>query len=716
MRVMKFGGSSLATPRRLNTVCGLVREAAVAEPVVVVTSAPAGVTNLLQALTEESPSRGAIPRRADPLSAVETLLAALLDGVRGGASALESTTLDRTLTGLDYILSEVEGIVARCARRGSWDPASKDRILGAGERLSAHLLSALLETRGTPSRPLDAGELILTNSEFGKAVIDEKGSARRIRQRLGQVAAGMVPVIPGFTGGDEFGRATTLGRGTSDLTASLVGAAISARVVELWTDVDGIHAEDPARFPGSPVLPHLEYEEAREMALNGAEVIHPRTLDPIQELAIPLRVRNTLRPEAPGTWVGSTPASDVEEESRKDAVTPSNPPPRIAVRVGESTPIHLVLAGATGQVAGALLEQLQTLGKKISEQTGFDLRIGGAFTSRTQTWSAGGFLPNEVSEALGESDDPDGAGVMEAMTSGRITRPIFVDVTASSRVAARYREILDASIPLVTANKLALSGRLSTYRSLQATATRGSVPFRYETTVGAALPVLHAARDRRRIRDRLFRLEATLSGTLAFVFARLAEGSPFSLAVKEARALGFTEPDPREDLAGADVERKILILLRESGYALEPEDIPVESLVPPELASLTEPGVFLDALPEFDGHWNQRAEEAARQGRRLVYGAYFTDGQATVGVRSLPGQHPMARLAPGENLVLFTTDRYRETPLSISGPGAGPAVTASGVLCDILSAADQRYGDGRGGREGGLVVPEPHPPRGRRVA
>ena len=710
MRVMKFGGTSLATSHRLDTVCDLIREAAESEAVVVVTSALAGITNLLQALTDESPLPGA-RHGAHPLQAIEGLVAELLAGVRGGASATVRDEMDRALTGLEYVLSEVEGIAARCARRGSWDPSLKNRILGAGERLSAHLLSALLAARGVPSHPLDATELVRTDSEFGGATIDAGESAHHIRRRLGQLPPGVVPVIPGFTGGDAFGRTATLGRGTSDLTASLVGAAVSARVVEIWTDVDGIHAEDPARLPDSPVLPHLEYDEAREMALNGARVLHPRTLDPIQALAIPLRVRNTLRPEAPGTWVGPGQASDSEEGPGRRAPTPLGTRPR-----GTPTPIQLVLAGATGQVAGALLDQLRAHGSEIRKITGLDLRVAGAFNRRAQVWSTAGFSPDEVADRLRAGTDSGWSGVEEALTSGRIARPVFVDLTASPRVAGRHQEILAASIPLVTANKLALSRSFGAYEGLQAAASEGRVPFRYETTVGAALPVLGAARDRRRAGDGLIRLEAALSGTLAFVFARLAQGVSFSAAVKEGKALGFTEPDPREDLAGADVGRKLLILLRESGLPLEPEDISVESLVPRELETLSDPQGFLDALPGFDGRWTERATEASRRGERLVYAASFQEGKGTVGVLSLPATHPLARLSPGENLVRLTTHRYRETPLSIAGPGAGPAITASGVLSDILSAADQKYGAAGEVGEEALLAPGERPPRGRRVA
>lgn len=713
MRVMKFGGTSLATSQRLDTVCTLIRDAAESEQVVVVTSAPAGVTDLLEGLTNGAPSTVGL-KGPPPLSALEALISELMDGLPDGGTRQPGGEAGPIRTGLDYVLSEVEGIVFRSARKGAWEPSLKDRVLGAGERISAHLLVSLLESRGIPSQPLDAGELVRTDSEFGGAAIDMAVSVGRIRRSLGRLRPGVVAVIPGFTGGDVFRQTTTLGRGTSDLTASLVGAAMSARVVEIWTDVDGIHAEDPARRPTSPVLPHLHYDQARKMAETGARVLHPRTLDPIQPLGIPLQVRNTLRPDGPGTRVG--PKQRSGSGGGADGEAPAGKSSRCSIAAPRGrTVVRLVLAGATGRVAGALLDQLRARGDQVRKRTGFDLRICGAFNSRTQVWSPLGLPPGEIPERLRQGPPADWGAFMGELTSGHIENPVFVDLTASPRIARGYQEILDASVPLVTANKLALSGSLSDYRRLQAAAVEGRTSFRYETTVGAALPVIGAVRNRHRTGDGLVRLEAALSGTLAFVFSRLAEGVPFSRSVTEAKALGYTEPDPREDLGGADVGRKLLILLREAGFALEPHDIPVESLVPPELAILTEAEAFLDALSKVDGLWTRRSEEAAKRGERLVYAASLGEGGPQVGVRCLPEDHPLARLGPGENLLLFTTDRYPTTPLSISGPGAGPVVTASGVLADILSAAGRSFGAEREVREWGPVAPGERPPGGGRV-
>lgn len=266
-------------------------------------------------------------------------------------------------------------------------------------------------------------------------------------------------------------------------------------------------------------------------------------------------------------------------------------------------------------------------------------------------------------------------------------RPIFVDCTASPEIASRYEELLRRGIPVVTPNKLANAGRLSDWRRLQELSKE--VPYRYETTVGAALPVLRTISDLRRAGDRLLGVSAVLSGTLSFVLHRVESGVPFSRAVREAYERGYTEPHPAEDLSGEDVARKLLILLREAGFGLEREDILGEPLVP-DLPLEPDPGRFLDLLAPWDGVWAERAARARERGERLLYLASFDGVVPRVGFMALPADHPVARGGPGESVIVYRTERYRDLPLTIAGPGAGPEVTATGVMSDVLRAAAHR--------------------------
>jgi homoserine O-acetyltransferase len=266
-------------------------------------------------------------------------------------------------------------------------------------------------------------------------------------------------------------------------------------------------------------------------------------------------------------------------------------------------------------------------------------------------------------------------------------RPIFVDCTASPVIAGRYEELLSRGIAVVTPNKLANAGRLCDWRRLQELSRE--VPYRYETTVGAALPVLGTISDLRRAGDRLLGVSAVLSGTLSFVLHRVESGMPFSLAVREAYERGYTEPHPAEDLSGEDVARKLLILLREAGFGIEREDIAGEPLLP-GLPHEPDPEAFLDCLAPWDAVWAERAARARERGERLLYLASFDGTTPRVGVETLPAEHPVARGGPGESVIVYRTERYRELPLTISGPGAGPEVTATGVMSDLLRAAAHR--------------------------
>jgi aspartate kinase len=703
MRVMKFGGTSLGTREAIETVTNLVAEAWEEESVVVVASALSGVTKeLAQMVAEAGPPCGPNSEEGwsggfegashDAIASIQdrhlSLWKELTEGVAGRNAGVDAVA---TVRQIRQILEELRILRWVARAHGSWTPASKDRALGVGERLSTLLLTGALRAQGVPARSVEAETVIRTDSAFGSAKVSVEETHRLVRESLEKAARTEVQVVPGFVGADGEGRTTTLGRGTSDVTATLLASALSARLVEIWTDVDGIHAEDPRQNPQAPLVPRLGYGEARAMAQAGANVLHPDTLDPIEDPGIPLRVRNTFNPGSEGTWVGSA----------------SVPRPGRAV--------HLFLAGATGGVGSALLAQLRSVAPRL-EKEGTELRVAYLASSRWSLRFPKGISLSELPESLepgpfldgGEEDGffqsvavkvggpPEWDRVLLGLAANPPSNPIFLDCTASPKVAGFYRALLEAGVPVVTPNKVAFSGSLSTYQHLESAARERGVPLRYETTVGAALPVVRSVRELWETGDRVRTVEGVLSGTLSFVFSRLAEGVAFSAAVREARDLGFTEPHPGEDLSGADVGRKLLILCREAGFRLEPADIRVESLVPDALAGEKDPEAFLKGLEAYDAEWLDRVEGAG--GSPLTYLARFGEEGGVVGISVLDPEHPLSGLRATENRVVLQTDRYPDVPLTISGPGAGWEVTASGVLADFL----------------GVVRTEV--PRGRRVA
>lgn len=355
----------------------------------------------------------------------------------------------------------------------------------------------------------------------------------------------------------------------------------------------------------------------------------------------------------------------------------------VAGTLPKTRQVQLLIAGHSGQIGRELCRQLAARADDLLAQ-GLHLRITGLINSREFLWRDLGSRNSETHVRLPD----DWPQILQRFLSGHAGARLFVDCTAGDAFVTHYPELLQHGIGIVTPNKLANSGPQADYATLQQLARRHGVPYFYETTVGAALPVLGPLADLVRSGDKVNRIEALLSGTLSFILNRVNNGERFSVAVREARARGFTEPHPIADLQGTDSGRKLLILMREAGLNWEPEQVKVESLVPKGLTAETDTERFLTGLAAHDAAWAEHAEAAHQRSLRLVYLARFDGRSARVGVTHVAGTDPFALLAPGENLVRMWTDRYQPVPLSIAGPGAGPELTAAGVLTDILKAAN----------------------------
>jgi homoserine dehydrogenase len=345
-----------------------------------------------------------------------------------------------------------------------------------------------------------------------------------------------------------------------------------------------------------------------------------------------------------------------------------------------ATAIRIVLAGARGRVASALRAQLARELPSLRERIGLGLHLGGAFDRRGSVFEDAGIEPLALDQRLLHAAPPT-IDQLLARLHAASTPTLLVDATGSSEWAAEYPHLLRAGIGIVTANKRAHSGSYRDWLALQQAARAGNVPLRYETTVGAALPVIGTLQCLRRRGERVLALEGVLSGSLSFVLERVQQGTRLSEALAEAIALGYTEPDPLEDLAFVDLHRKLVILAREAGQRLEPEQVRIDSLLPPggSLAGLL--------AGHCDARWAERADIARRDDRRLVaVASWQLAGQARIEVRAEPAASPLARLAGGENLVRIRSEYHDALPITITGPGAGPAATAAGLLGDIIAA------------------------------
>ena len=338
-----------------------------------------------------------------------------------------------------------------------------------------------------------------------------------------------------------------------------------------------------------------------------------------------------------------------------------------------------------GTVGRVLLDQIASQSARLREQFNLDLRVRGILGSRRMVLAETGLSLSNWREQYEDSEQHgDLARFMEHVHVDYLPHTVIIDCTASGEVAARYADWLRAGIHVITPNKKANSAELSYYRALQAARRAGGAHFLYEATVGAGLPVVHTLRDLRETGDEVTQIEGIFSGTLAYLFNIYDGGTAFSDIVRDARQRGFTEPDPRDDLSGMDVARKLIILGRELGLGLELADVRIESLVPAglESGSIEE---FMARLAHSDGAMRERFEQARGRGKVLRYlGRLLADGQATVGLAELDASHPFANIALTDNVVRFATRRYCDNPLIVQGPGAGPEVTAGGVFADLL--------------------------------
>ena len=349
--------------------------------------------------------------------------------------------------------------------------------------------------------------------------------------------------------------------------------------------------------------------------------------------------------------------------------------------------VHVVVIG-TGLVGSKMVEMLAAHAPTLMTDDRIHLRLVGLANSRRMRWDPDGLGLADAIADLDANGLPSDLDALDALLlAPGLERRIVVDATASEDVARRYARWLEAGVGVVTPNKRANTLDMAYYRQLREAASRREVSYHYETTVMAGLPVVFTIRDLLRSGDRVRHIEGVFSGTLAYLFNRLADGASFSDAVRDAKARGFTEPDPRDDLTGEDVARKLLILARETGRSIERDALAVESLVPPHLRDVPT-SAFMDALDSLDAGWAARVAEARSKGERLAFVGQIDDDGARVGVASVPLSSPFAASRGTDNAILIQSDRYRETPLVVQGPGAGPDVTAAGLLADLVKAAE----------------------------
>jgi aspartokinase/homoserine dehydrogenase 1 len=818
LEVWKFGGASVADAAAVRHAVALIK--AHPGPLVVVVSALAGVTDALI-----DGSRRAVA--GDPAAAT-AVAASFRRRHRELAEALvpRGSARVKLLASADAQAREYEEIAHAMAALADLSSRASDTLVARGERAASAVVAAALHAAGRRAVRVDAAEFVSTDGRHGGAAPDLAATRRRARALLlPLLKRGVTPVVPGFIGAGPDGTVTTLGRGGSDLTATLLARSLGAARVVLWKDVAGILTADPRAVPDARLLPQLHHREAAEVAYFGAKVLHPRALIPLDGSGIALHVRSFVHPDRPGTEVSTRktladyPVKALATIRGQALVTVAGKGlmgvPGMAARTFEAlhaegvsvstifqssseSSIGFTLPGVeaeralaalraafrdelnAGLVDGVFARQgvavIAVVGRGMAGTPGVAARVFTALSASRinviaiaqgsselnisfvveeaeaaeaarrvhtafQLGKIGGGRPpghstdvvllgfGRVSRALagmaagagngririvaaldrsGYVFDSRGLsrgrllklaegkdkGKLLAGQGGRrasaqealheiaahaVSRPVLVDVTAEE-TGDLLVTALGQGFDLVLANKKPLAGSAAAYRRLVDTAAATGRRVRYEATVGAGLPVIDTFRKLVESGDQVRRVEGCVSGTLGFVLSSLDSGRSFSEALREAMARGYTEPDPREDLSGADALRKGLILARLLGFAGATPH--AESLVARALVGVPLPQ-FLKRLPEFDGPWRARVAREAARGRVLRYVVIATPRGVSAGLRAVPRDSPMGSLQGTRNLLSFTTRRYHAEPLVVAGPGAGPEVTAAGILNDI---------------------------------
>lgn len=348
--------------------------------------------------------------------------------------------------------------------------------------------------------------------------------------------------------------------------------------------------------------------------------------------------------------------------------------------------LNLFLCGV-GTVGSSLIAQLAQQSEKLKKERGLKLKVVGIASGHNAMFDREGISLENCREQLAHSAPSDLNRLRDEVIGMNIFNSVFVDCTASSDVAGLYQEFLEHNISVVAANKAAASSDYATYQKLKSTARQRGVKFLFETNVGAGLPIIRTMNDLLNSGDKILKIEAVLSGTLNFIFNKISADVPFSETVRLAKEEGYSEPDPRVDLSGKDVIRKLVILAREAGYRIEQSDVEKHLFVPDSFfrGTLDE---FWKNLPSLDADFERRRKVLESEGKRWRFVSRYENGKASVELCEVGREHPFYTLEGSNNIILLTTERYKEYPMQIQGYGAGAGVTAAGVFADIMSIAN----------------------------
>ena len=810
MKVLKFGGTSVANAQNINLTLDIIAKSAITDKLLVVVSAFSGITDLLIKASKQAASKDDLYKNT-----IESIKQKHFEVIE---ILIKKDNQNQLLIKCNQQINQLQTLLDGCFLLGELSARTSDAIASFGELLSAQIIATALQQTHPNSTFKDSRELLKTDSNFGKASVDFELTKVNITHFF-DANKSQIVLLPGFIASDEHLNTTTLGRGGSDYTAAILAAVISASQLEIWTDVSGMFTANPKIVKQAFAIETISYQEAMELSHFGAKVLYPPTIQPVLVKNIPILIKNTFEPNAKGTYISSnrnenenpikgishidtitlitlegsgmvgvsgsskrlfevlsneainvifiTQASSehsicigiqnndattakkaidnaFELEISQNKINPCLVEKDLCIvaLVGENMKNHQGLSGkmfstlgknnvniraiaqgasernisvvinekdvkkalntlherffedntkqlnlfvmGVGNVGEKFIDQIYNQKKFLKENLKLNVRVIAISNSRKMYFDEEGIALKDWKSLVENGEKADSEIFISKVKNHNLRNSIFVDITANHDIAEIYEQFLRMNVGVVTCNKIACSSKYENYKKLKELSRKYNAPFLFETNVGAGLPIIDTLKNLVASGDKINKINAVLSGSLNFIFNNFSETYNFHDVVKEAGVQGFTEPDPKIDLSGVDVARKILILVRESGFHMEMEDITNNSFLPDECMKTTSNEAFFSLLTKHSSHFENLLEEAKARDCRLKFVASFDNGKASVGLQMIAKESPFYNLEGKDNIVEFYTDRYLDQPLIIKGAGAGAAVTASGIFADVI--------------------------------